>query len=121
MYNRHAIAKTRLGELTLVASDGKLTGIYFPHHWVKPERATLGDEVELADELLLTEVAHQLEQYLAGERATFDLPLALNGDEFEQRVWAMLDEIPFGETTTYGELAERVIQEPDSVARGNAA
>jgi methylated-DNA-[protein]-cysteine S-methyltransferase len=108
MYNRHAIARTRLGELTLVASDGKLTGIYFPHHWVKPERAALGEEVELADDLLLTEVARQLEQYLAGERVTFDLPLALDGDEFQQRVWAMLDEIPFGETTTYGELAERL-------------
>jgi methylated-DNA-[protein]-cysteine S-methyltransferase len=38
----------------------------------------------------------------------FDLPLAVDGDEFQRRVWAMLDEIPFGETTTYGELAERL-------------
>jgi len=108
MYNRHAIAATQLGDLTVVASDGAVTGIYFPHHWVKPDPATLGEQVELADDLLLAEVARQLVSYLAGERAGFDLPLKLDGDEFQRPVWAMLDEIPFGETTTYGELAERL-------------
>ncbi|MEU0094587.1 methylated-DNA--[protein]-cysteine S-methyltransferase [Kribbella sp. NPDC006257] len=108
MYNRHAVAATQLGQLTLVASDGALTGIYFPHHWVKPDPAALGDKVELADDLLLAEVARQLAEYLAGERMAFDLPVAVGGDEFQRRVWAMLDEIPFGETTTYGELAERL-------------
>jgi methylated-DNA-[protein]-cysteine S-methyltransferase len=108
MKNRHATAGTRLGELTLVASDHALTGVYFPHHWVKPSPAVLGVEVDLAADPVLRESARQLEEYLAGERVSFDLPLALRGDDFQQQVWALLDEIPFGETTTYGELAERL-------------
>ncbi|NEA31710.1 methylated-DNA--[protein]-cysteine S-methyltransferase [Streptomyces sp. SID13031] len=109
MNNRHAIVSTQLGDLTLVASDDALIGIYFPHHWVKPERATLGDEVEAATDPVLAEAARQLAQYLAGERDTFDLTTELRGgDAFQQQVWALLDEIPRGETTTYGELAERL-------------
>jgi methylated-DNA-[protein]-cysteine S-methyltransferase len=108
MNNRHAVVETELGELTLVASDGALTGLYFPHHWIRPERAQLGEEVAVDTDVLLSEADRQLKQYLAGERTTFELPIALSGDEFQQQVWALLDEIPFGETTTYGELAERL-------------
>jgi methylated-DNA-[protein]-cysteine S-methyltransferase len=109
MNNRHAIVSTQLGDLTLVASDDALIGIYFPHHWVKPERATLGDEVDAATDPVLTEATHQLTQYLAGERDDFDLNTELRGgDAFQQKVWALLDDIPRGATTTYGELAERL-------------
>jgi methylated-DNA-[protein]-cysteine S-methyltransferase len=109
MNNRHAIVSTRLGDLTLVASDDALIGIYFPHHWVKPERATLGDAVDATTDPVLAEAARQLDQYLAGERDTFDLTTELRGgDAFQQKVWALLDEIPRGATTTYGELAERL-------------
>jgi methylated-DNA-[protein]-cysteine S-methyltransferase len=109
MNNRHAIVSTQLGDLTLVASDDALIGIYFPHHWVKPERATLGDQVEAATDPVLKEAARQLDQYLAGERDDFDLTTQLRGgDAFQQKVWALLDDIPRGKTTTYGELAERL-------------
>lgn len=109
MNNRHAIVSTQLGDLTLVASDDALIGIYFPHHWVKPERATLGDEVDAATDPVLEEAARQLSQYLSGERDNFELETELRGgDTFQQKVWALLDEIPRGETTTYGELAERL-------------
>ena len=51
----------------------------------------------------------QLEQHTWRASAPpFDLPIELSGDEFQRQVWALLDEIPFGETTTYGELAERL-------------
>jgi methylated-DNA-[protein]-cysteine S-methyltransferase len=107
MNNRHATVSTQLGDLTLVASGDALIGVYFPHHWVKPTATTLGDKVE--DDPVLTEAARQLTQYLAGERDTFDLTIELRGgDAFQQKVWAMLDDIPRGATTTYGELAERV-------------
>ncbi|MEU4394271.1 methylated-DNA--[protein]-cysteine S-methyltransferase [Kribbella sp. NPDC023855] len=107
MHNRHAVVSTRLGDLTLVASGNVLIGVYFPHHWVKPTPATLGEPTTY--DPLLTEAARQLDQYFAGERDTFDLPVELRGgDAFQQKVWALLDEIPRGETTTYGELAERL-------------
>jgi methylated-DNA-[protein]-cysteine S-methyltransferase len=108
MYNRHAIAATAIGELTLVAADDALIGIYYPQHWVKPERATLGDEVPLDGDALLSEVVRQLEEYFAGARTVFEIRTATEGDAFQERVWTLLRQIPFGETTTYGELAEQL-------------
>ena len=109
--NRHAIVSTRTGDLTLVVSDNALAGVYFPHHWVKPTPETLGERVRdtnPATDPPIAEAARQLDEYLAGERTTFDLPTVLRGDEFQRRVWAILAEIPYGETTTYGEIAARL-------------
>lgn len=105
--NRHAIVSTRIGDLTLVASDNALVGVYFPHHWVKPTPETLGEQVEATDPLL-SEAARQLDEFLAGERTSFDVPTVLRGDEFQRRVWSILEEIPYGATSSYGEIAERL-------------
>jgi methylated-DNA-[protein]-cysteine S-methyltransferase len=107
MNNRHVIISTRIGDLTLVASDNALTGVYFPHHWMKPTPENLGERVKATDPLL-SEAARQLDEYLTGERITFDLPTVLRGDEFQRRVWSILEEIPYGETSSYGEIAERL-------------
>lgn len=103
---RHIIAPTSLGALTLVASGPALTGVYFPGHWYKPRAATFGPRVAAPNDPLLANAGYQIQQYLAGERAAFDLPTATHGDAFQERVWAALREIPYGETITYGELAK---------------
>ncbi len=54
------------------------------------------------------EVRTQLDEYFAGQRRAFDLPLAPRGSDWELRVWMALREIPYGETISYGELAGRV-------------
>jgi methylated-DNA-[protein]-cysteine S-methyltransferase len=54
------------------------------------------------------DIARQLEEYFAGARRTFEVPLELAGKPFEQRVWAALREIPYGTTVSYGEIARRV-------------
>ncbi len=108
MNTRHAIVDTVLGDLTVVATDDAIVGVYFPHHWTKPSEETFGPPVEVHDDTLLDAARTQLTAYLSGERTSFDLPTAAAGDEFQHRVWAMLAEIPFGATTTYGELAERL-------------
>jgi methylated-DNA-[protein]-cysteine S-methyltransferase len=105
MNTRHAVADTRLGGLTLVAVDDALTGVYFPGHWHLPPPSAFGARVPLRDDALLLAAADQLEEYLRGERNSFDLPLRLRGEEFQERVWALLVQIPFGATTTYGTLA----------------
>jgi methylated-DNA-[protein]-cysteine S-methyltransferase len=64
--------------------------------------------VEAGSDPLFTEAAAQLDGYLAGRRTAFDIPTALAGDEFQQRVWALLTDIPYGATTTYGTLATRL-------------
>lgn len=108
MNTRHAIVDTPLGDLTLVATDDAIVGIYFPHHWTKPSRDGFGRQVDVRDDALLDTARIQLVEYLNADRTSFDLPTAANGNDFQQRVWAMLNEIPFGATRTYGELAERL-------------
>ena len=54
---------------------------------------------------LILQCRKQLEEYFAGERKTFDLPLAPKGTAFQQKVWKALTEIPYGETRAYGEIA----------------
>ena len=60
------------------------------------------------DPTLFTEVISQLEQYFAGQRTDFDVPLTFVGTPFQRTVWAALRKIPYGETESYGQLAERI-------------
>jgi len=108
MPRRHATLTTPLGDLLVVADGDALAGIYFPGHWHPPASDAIGVEVDARADLLITRLGVELGEYLAGERATFDLPMAPSGDEFQQAVWAMLREIPHGATTSYGELASRL-------------
>ena len=100
-------ADTPIGELTLVAEDGALTGVYFPHHWYKPDPATFGARCD-AD---FDQAKRELAEYFAGDRQRFDValaPLTNSGDAFQRQVWDLVDEIPYGETATYGDLARRL-------------
>ncbi|WP_445996976.1 methylated-DNA--[protein]-cysteine S-methyltransferase [Okibacterium fritillariae] len=108
MTARHTVIDTRIGALTLVADDASLTGIYFPGHWTKPDDTAWGDRVGVADDPVFERTQAQLEEYFDGERTTFDLPLAPVGSEFQQRVWAVLERIPFGQTVTYGQIAAEI-------------
>jgi methylated-DNA-[protein]-cysteine S-methyltransferase len=65
-------------------------------------------------------VARQIEEFFAGTRQEFDLPLAPKGTEFQKRVGAELCRIPFGETISYGELARRIGNPAASRAVGSA-
>ena len=97
----HALLATSLGELTVVRDDGALTGVYFPRHWPRPDRAGFGPRADAGFE----DVARPLGEYLAGDRSAFELPLKANGTDFDRRVWELIAEIPYGQTTTYGDLA----------------
>jgi len=108
MDTRHVVVDTLLGKITLVASGESVVGLYFSHHWHRPALDSLGAEVPVADDALLSLAAGQFGDYLAGERTSFDLPTATHGDPFQERVWRLLRDIPRGETVTYGELAARL-------------
>jgi methylated-DNA-[protein]-cysteine S-methyltransferase len=101
----YAVIDSPVGPLTLVSSsDGELTGLYMDQQRHRPAQALFGDR----DDSLLPQVAVQLAEYFAGRRTRFDLPLKLIGTAFQQEVWTALLDIPYGRTTTYGELAERL-------------
>ena len=97
----HTTVDSPLGELTLVAHDGAITGVYFAEHTRRPDPTTFGDRDDRAFETAIA----QLDEYFRGERTDFDLPLAPGGSAFQQRVWALLRRIPYGQTRSYGQLA----------------
>jgi methylated-DNA-[protein]-cysteine S-methyltransferase len=97
----HTTVGSPVGPLRLVATDGVLSGLYMDDQRHRPDEATFGHE----DDGPFADVASQLEAYFAGERTDFDLPLHLEGTDFQRRVWAGLREIPYGETWSYGQLA----------------
>ena len=105
---RHTLVDTVLGAVTVVVSDGAVVGVYFPHHWYLPPADTIGPRVEAEGDALFEAVRTQLTEYLAGDRTEFDLPTATHGNPLQEQVWAILREIPYGATTTYGEIAERL-------------
>lgn len=102
---RHAIITTSLGDLTVVAEGNAVAGIYFPHHWHPPVAGSIGELVDPVDDPVIAGVHSQLDEFLAGERDAFDLPIVTHGTAFEESVWALLNQIPYGQTVTYGELA----------------
>lgn len=120
MTAHHTFIDTELGQLTLTSDNGALTGIYFPHHWRKPSAQALGEQVEARQVKVFVDARTQLTDYLAGKRQDFDLPTKLHGDEFHQSVWQLLEQIPYGSTTTYGELAERLGNKALAQAVGRA-
>jgi len=68
----------------------------------------------------LTEASHQLTEYFAGKRQTFDLPLDLRGTDFQQAVWNSLVKIPYGKVLSYGDIARDVGSEKAVRAVGGA-
>jgi methylated-DNA-[protein]-cysteine S-methyltransferase len=97
----HTVVTSPLGELTLVRDGAAMAGLYFPHHWYMPTRAALGPRTDRG----FGEITAQLEQYFAGHRATFDVPVQAAGDGFQRRVRDLICAVPYGQTTTYGALA----------------
>ncbi|MCX4659033.1 methylated-DNA--[protein]-cysteine S-methyltransferase [Streptomyces uncialis] len=99
---QHTLIDSPYGPLTLVATDGTLCGVYMTDQRHRPPEESFGDR----DPGPFTETARQFDAYFAGELTDFDLPFSLDGTPFQRSVWAQLLRIPFGETRTYGELAE---------------
>ncbi len=100
----HTVRDSPVGQLTLVALDGVLAGLYMDLQRHRPPAETFGDP----DPTPFTEVTRQLDEYFAGQRTAFELPTNLVGTPFQRTVWAALQEIPYGETRSYGQIAERI-------------
>jgi methylated-DNA-[protein]-cysteine S-methyltransferase len=103
-----------LGDLLLVAEKSALCGLYMGRR--EPEPTWEPGE----DTQVLREAAAQLAAYFAGTLRRFDVPLRMQGTPFQQRVWAALLEVPYGTTTSYGELARGLGQPGASRAVGLA-
>ncbi|MFD5875562.1 methylated-DNA--[protein]-cysteine S-methyltransferase [Streptomyces sp. NPDC060322] len=101
---QHTVIDSPYGDLTLVATDGVLSGLYMTGQRHRPAEEAFG----VPDPGPFREAARQLDAYFAGGLKEFDLPLRLEGTPFQRGVWAELVRIPYGETRSYGELADRL-------------
>lgn len=108
--------ETPIGRLLLAGDGAALTLLGFPSGSMA-RRHEPGWQQDAAP---FREVSAQLAQYFAGQRQGFDLPLAPQGTPFQQQVWATLQEIPFGQTWSYGQLAARIGKPMASRAVGAA-
>jgi methylated-DNA-[protein]-cysteine S-methyltransferase len=95
-----------VGKLKVVASDIGLVAILWEDD--NPRRVPLKKLVGNGDHPMLVETERQLDEYFAGKRNSFSMPLDMRGTPFQKNVWRALQAIPFGETRTYGELAKQL-------------
>jgi len=105
----HTVIDSAVGPLTLVAQDGAIVGLYMDLQRHRPDEDQFGepDRRGLQAEPFQT-AADQLDAYFACRRTTFTISLEPQGTAFQKRVLAALQEIPYGETESYGQLAERI-------------
>jgi methylated-DNA-[protein]-cysteine S-methyltransferase len=116
----HVVVDSPVGPLTLVAADGVLAALYMTEQRHIPPREAFGEPAEDPDGAPFAAAAGQLREYFTGARTVFDLELAMDGTAFQRRVWAALRDIPYGQTISYGQLADRIGQPSASRAVGLA-
>ena len=107
---------TPIGELLLAGTENALSMIGFP-------KGTMRRDPEpdwIFKEEPFEQVRQQLREYFDGERREFDIPLSLEGTKFQLSVWRQLQEIPYGTTVSYGDIAKR-IDNPKAVRAVGAA
>ncbi len=99
-----------IGKICIEEENNYITALYMDDNIRENEMETE----------LLRKVYGQLTEYFAGERKEFQLPIRLEGTEFQKKVWAALQTIPYGETRTYGEIAKQIGNEKAFRAVGGA-
>ena len=98
-----------LGEVRLRSDGESLKGLWFVG---QVNDAKDIDDIEIKNDLpIFGQVESWLESYFSGKQASITIPLQPKGTSFQQRVWQILQEIPYGKTMAYGEIAQRIAQE----------
>jgi methylated-DNA-[protein]-cysteine S-methyltransferase len=113
----HTVVASPTGPLTIVAHDGALSALLLPDSKYEAVQGPFGERAD--DEF--DEVCTQLDEYFAGTRTVFDLPLHVVGTTFQRRVWDGLLRIPYGQTRSYGELAAEIGLDPRTSSRAVGA
>ncbi|NHJ47729.1 MAG: methylated-DNA--[protein]-cysteine S-methyltransferase [Asgard group archaeon] len=107
-----AYYKSRIGVIELVSSESKLISCNFVDRY--------NSSTPEISQVVLLEVLKQIDEYFNRNRKEFELELALEGTEFQKRVWKEVQKIPFGKTITYKELASKIGNKKAIRAVGNA-
>lgn len=100
---------SNVGEITVTSDENYIKAVHFGR-----------SEYETKLTPLITEAVNQLREYFKGDRKIFTVPLKPDGTDFQQKVWKALTEIPYGQTISYGEIAEKIGKPGGARAVGNA-
>ncbi|MEQ8196878.1 MAG: methylated-DNA--[protein]-cysteine S-methyltransferase [Clostridiaceae bacterium] len=90
--------ETTIGRIGIVENGREIIQLYYV--------TDIPENINIVETPLLKKASEQLQEYLAGKRKIFDLPLAPKGTEFQQKVWKALQEIPYGKTVSYKDIAK---------------
>ena len=99
-----------IGEISIIEEENKIIEISFG----------VKSGIKQGSSLLLEKTKNELQEYFDGKRMEFDIPIKLNGTDFYKKVWNELKKIPYGETRSYGEIAEKIGNPKASRAVGMA-
>ena len=113
-----AVHETPIGKVIISANDQALTGIHFPTH--RGQDLLTPEWKARPDHPLLTETSKQLDAYFGGELREFDLPVYLDGTDFQLEVWGVLRKIPYGKTVSYVDIAKEIGNVARAVGQANA-
>ncbi|MDC4239838.1 methylated-DNA--[protein]-cysteine S-methyltransferase [Clostridium tertium] len=91
-----------IGEIGIADNGKGITNIYIKN------KLKIEKDIEIRETKLIKEAANQLNEYFSGERINFSISLDPEGTEFQHKVWNELIKIPYGETRTYKEIAEKI-------------
>jgi methylated-DNA-[protein]-cysteine S-methyltransferase len=112
----YSYVESPIGDLLVAGDDGVLKLVSFP----RGSMAREPDEGWVRDDSEFDEVRRELGEYFEGKRESFDVPLEAGGTDFQRDVLGALQQIPYGETRTYGEIAEHLGKPKASRAVGAA-
>lgn len=103
---KYKLIESPVGKLKLVAKENTLVAILWENETLN--RVKLDEMVEDNQDKFLLSVEKQLNEYFQGKRKAFDLPIKAMGTAFQEKVWQMLADIPFGSTCSYKDIAEKM-------------
>ena len=103
---RRCTVDSPVGPLMVIADNTGITHILFPTHTLADLGLVSEDVPEAKDDPVLLNAARQLAEYFDGDRTAFDLPLHVEGNDFEVDVWFAMRSIPYGETISYGKQSD---------------
>lgn len=98
-----------IGEITVIADENYIKAVQFGKSEYVNKKTPL-----------ISEAVNQLQEYFKGDRKVFTVPLKPDGTDFQRKVWKALTEIPYGQTASYGEIAEKIGKSGGARAVGNA-
>lgn len=115
--------QTPIGSIIIEENGAAITALYLDKDEDKDEKTTSPQSSscpQCPQTPLLQEAQKQLNEYFAGTRKKIELPIHLQGTKFQQKVWKALQQIPYGETRSYGEIAASIGNPKASRAIGGA-